>query len=172
MSPVIRIDEDVYRALQTQAEAFIDTPNTVLRRLLGLPPDQAQVDPSAEPTEGSGAPKTSRRRRNRRTTVPRKRAPKGVLLPEPEYEIPLLESLASLGGSASAREVLEALEPRLRLKLTPMDFEVLPSGVVRWKNRAQFVRHQLIQKGDMKSGSRRGYWEISDQGRFRLKKAS
>jgi hypothetical protein len=33
---VIRIDEDVYRDLQARATPFVDTPNAVLRRLLGL----------------------------------------------------------------------------------------------------------------------------------------
>jgi hypothetical protein len=34
----IRIDPDVWRALQKQAEPFVETPNDVLRRLLGLAP--------------------------------------------------------------------------------------------------------------------------------------
>ena len=33
---VIRIDDDVYQALQKLARPFVDTPNSVLRRLLGL----------------------------------------------------------------------------------------------------------------------------------------
>jgi hypothetical protein len=32
----IRIDPEVWRALQKQAEPFVETPNDVLRRLLGL----------------------------------------------------------------------------------------------------------------------------------------
>lgn len=36
MSPVIRIDDEVWRELQKQAEAFIDSPNSVLRKLLNL----------------------------------------------------------------------------------------------------------------------------------------
>lgn len=36
MSKVIRIDEEVYAELQWRARPFEDTPNTVLRRLLGL----------------------------------------------------------------------------------------------------------------------------------------
>jgi len=37
--PTIRIDEEVYAWLQTQARPFEDTPNTVLRRVacLGIP---------------------------------------------------------------------------------------------------------------------------------------
>ncbi len=36
MSPTIRIDEEVFKALQKDAKPFVDTPNDVLRRLLGL----------------------------------------------------------------------------------------------------------------------------------------
>jgi len=32
--PTIRIDEDVYKALQQRGEPFVDTPNSVLRKLL------------------------------------------------------------------------------------------------------------------------------------------
>jgi hypothetical protein len=38
MSPTIRVDDEVYALLQARAEAFIDTPNTVLRRILELEP--------------------------------------------------------------------------------------------------------------------------------------
>ncbi|GAA4934637.1 DUF4357 domain-containing protein [Streptomonospora halophila] len=36
MAPVIRIDDEVYAALQDKAKAFEDTPNDVMRRWLGL----------------------------------------------------------------------------------------------------------------------------------------
>jgi len=36
MAPTIRIDDEVFAALQKGGKAFVDTPNTVLRRLLGL----------------------------------------------------------------------------------------------------------------------------------------
>jgi len=36
MSPSIRVDEEVYGLLQRHAAPFVDTPNSVLRRLLGL----------------------------------------------------------------------------------------------------------------------------------------
>ena len=36
MPPVIRIDDDVFQCLQKQAVPLVDTPNDVLRRLLGL----------------------------------------------------------------------------------------------------------------------------------------
>ena len=36
MTPTIRVDDEVYVLLQERGEAFVDTPNTVLRRILGL----------------------------------------------------------------------------------------------------------------------------------------
>lgn len=36
MSPTIRIDDEVFEALQKHAKPFVDTPNDVLRRILGL----------------------------------------------------------------------------------------------------------------------------------------
>ena len=41
MAPTIRVDDEVYALLQSKAEAFVDTPNTVLRRLLSLEENSA-----------------------------------------------------------------------------------------------------------------------------------
>jgi hypothetical protein len=46
MAPTIRVDDEVYALLQSRAEAFVDTPNTVLRRLLNL------TGSVADPVEG------------------------------------------------------------------------------------------------------------------------
>ena len=42
MSPTIRIDDEVFSKLKGMGEAFVDTPNSVLRRVLGLE-DSANV---------------------------------------------------------------------------------------------------------------------------------
>ena len=36
MAPTIRVDDEVFAALQKRAQPFVDTPNSALRRLLGL----------------------------------------------------------------------------------------------------------------------------------------
>ncbi|MEU3684543.1 DUF4357 domain-containing protein [Streptomyces sp. H23] len=36
MSPTIRVDNEVYEELQKRAKPFVDTPNSTLRRVLGL----------------------------------------------------------------------------------------------------------------------------------------
>ena len=43
MSPTIRISQDTYEHLQEQATPFTDTPDSVIRRLLGLDPADAEA---------------------------------------------------------------------------------------------------------------------------------
>jgi hypothetical protein len=50
MSQVIRIDDDVWAALQKQATPLVDTPNSVLRRILQLP----ERAPSPSTKNGAG----------------------------------------------------------------------------------------------------------------------
>jgi hypothetical protein len=172
MTPRIVIDEDVLGLLKSNAEPFVDTPNTVLRRLLGLPETNGHV-PDAELAEDgddvlSMAPAKRTRQRRRRRRPVAKRAQPGTILSDDEYEVPILAILDARGGRAPTSEVLDELGERLAQRLMPADLEPLASGDIRWRNRAQFVRLRLIERGDMASGSPRGIWEISDQGRDRL----
>ncbi|MDO8635263.1 MAG: hypothetical protein Q7R34_03325 [Dehalococcoidia bacterium] len=43
--PVIRVDNDVWKELQQKAEPLVDTPNTVLRKLLGLDSKKEVITP-------------------------------------------------------------------------------------------------------------------------------
>lgn len=180
MSPTIRIDDDVYEKLKEQAEPFVDTPNTVLRRLLGFDaagqPEDETVD-VAELEPASGAAPKVRGAKPTLTKPPRQpvaragkktkrsRVPNGSLLPETEYDRPLLETLVEFGGSASSRAVVDAVGVKVKNQLTDLDLEKLPSGGIRWENRLQFVRLRLIEKGFMIKESGRGIWAISDEGR-------
>jgi Mrr N-terminal domain len=170
MSPTIRIDSEVLEKLKEHAEPFVDTPNTVLRRILSLPPRAESLVVS----EDGDAPKRSRRRRpakrqtGRRPASARTRAKPGTTLPDEEYELPILTILAENGGRAPTREVIDALGVRLDGRLTEADHDRLASGDIRWRNRAQFVRLKLIERGDMATGSPRGVWEITEEGRDRV----
>jgi hypothetical protein len=175
------VDDEVFRALQERAVPLVDMPNSVIRRLLGLSEDRVddgnmtawQVQ-AGNLVEGDlERPQTRQtKRRGTRSKISTKgkahRAPKGVLLPEPEYELPILQTLIELGGRAPTSELIAALGTRLDGKLKPLDGQRLASGDVRWKNRAQFVRLKLVRGGDMVKDSPRGIWEISDQGRRRV----
>lgn len=181
MAPTIRIDDDVYDRLKEQAEPFVDTPNTVLRRVLGLEKAVGAdvAAPDAEPeavgeakakaaveVRRRAAPRAAKRTAPRGGKKPKRtRVPNGSLLPETEYDRPLLEALVELGGSAPARSVVEAVGERVKDRLTELDRERLPSGGIRWENRLQFVRLRLVEEGFMVKESGRGIWAISDEGR-------
>lgn len=184
MAPTIRVDEDVYDALKRRAEPFVDTPNSVLRRLLGLAdqvgilgephfertdPRPPELAPSAiRPRSRSASAKSRARKRRRKVRAKRRRVPRGLLVPDSEYEVPILEILEERGGRAPTREVVNTLEKRLGARLTEMDRQTTVSGETRWRSRAQFVRLRLVEAGEMLSDSPRGVWEISDKGRRRL----
>jgi len=157
----IVVDDDVFEALQGEAEPLIDDVNSVLRRILGLETRAEVVDLRFE---GPAAKRLGRRRTRRKSRSGSPRAARGTLLPESEYEMPLLETLAQHGGRAPSSEAIDAVGRILDERLK----DLLPSGEIRWRNRTQFVRLRLTQTGDLVKGSPRGIWEISDQGRQRL----
>jgi hypothetical protein len=152
MSISIEIDDEVFKVLKNQAEPFVDTPNTVLRRLLGV--DRAE-DPLAGVAE--------------KTVEGVTRAVPGMLLPEREYEVPILRYLDERGGRAPSREVVEAVGDVLGSRLSELDKQELHSGGIRWQKRAAFVRLRLVERGELVEKSPRGTWEISDKGRERLR---
>jgi hypothetical protein len=92
----------------------------------------------------------------------------GSILPEREYERPILRSLVEMGGSASAKAVTDRVGELLDSRLTLTDRETNRSGEVRWRNRAAFARLRLVERGLLRSDSRRGVWEISPGGREAL----
>lgn len=169
MSPTIRIDDGVYEALKSLAEPFVDTPNDVLRRVLSL--DDGGSEKRDAPNDAAPQKQSSiRKKALRKAGKPkRSRLPAGALLPEAEYELPLLTALDELGGSAPTSEVLDRLGKKLESRFTPQDRETYgASGTVRWRNRAQFVRDKLVKGGEMSSTSPRGIWEITRAGRERI----
>jgi hypothetical protein len=171
VTPNITIDDEVLALLKSHAEPFVDTPNTVLRRLLGLASTNGDLTDGFLVAEEAAAPVAQQRTRRQRKRTRRggtKRAQPGTILPDEEYDIPILQILDTHGGRAPTREVLDELGEVLGDRLTPTDHEKLGSGDIRWRNRAQFVRLRLIDSGDMAKGSPRGLWEITDQGRDRL----
>jgi hypothetical protein len=170
----IQIDEEVWELLKERAEPFVDTPNSVIRKLLELPAaTNGHVSGAVALVSDTEGARTTRqrsrgRRSKRRVTPSVPRAQTGTILRDEEYQLPILSILDERGGRAPAREVIDELGKRLQDRLMPADHEELASGDIRWRNRAQFVRLRLIQLGDMKKDSPRGLWEISEQGRDRL----
>ncbi len=177
MSKTIEVDEDVFASLQARAEPLVDDVNSVLRRVLGLPGDRPRsaVTASAAATRSRTAHRPSPEARKTKSPKPTRktqRAQRGTLLPESDYELPILQALKEKGGSAPASHVIERVGELLADSLTPADNEILESGLIRWKSRTQFVRLRLAQRGDMVTGSPRGVWEISPQGLKRLEESA
>ena len=178
MTPSIEIDEEVFELLKSHAEVFIDTPNDVLRRLLGLSANGHQL---AAPATANGAsqptlplptpPTTKRQQRGRGGKEKSRRAAPGSLLPESEFEEPILRYLASQdGGRAPSREVVDSVGSELDKAglLGTADKEELGSGEIRWKSRAAFVRLRLVEKEELDKQAPRGTWQITDKGRQRV----
>jgi hypothetical protein len=191
MSPTVRIDEEVYEKLKENAEPFVDTPNTVLRRLLGLGPagssdlQQAadtDADESADallnesndglspqvrpPSPAAGRPrKAAARKATVKKKARRTRVPSGALLPEERYWLPLLTALVEFGGHAPYRQLVDRVGELLKNDLTDLDLAPLNTGGIRWQSRLQFVRLRLVEQGLMVRESGRGVWAISEEGR-------
>jgi hypothetical protein len=90
----------------------------------------------------------------------------GDFTPTDAYWIPILESLEDLGGRGRTDEVLDLVEKKMAGTLKPQDHELLPSGIsVRWRNRAQWQRQNMVQRGFIAANSPRGSWEITPAGR-------
>lgn len=120
--------------------------------LEGKPPSPPVTPPPTPPTppKGEGA----------------KRAKSGEITPRTSYTLPILEALIDMGGSGRMIKVLDRVLNKMRDTLKPKDFDKVPSGTsIRWRNRAQWVRHRLINEGYLKKDSPRGIWEITDAGR-------
>jgi hypothetical protein len=168
----IEIDQDVFEVLKERAEPFVDTPNSVLRRVLGL----AEVENDASSSSNRQSPPLTvietpkRRRRDGRSRT--KRAPAGSLLPEAEYVAPILRVIAEKGGRAPAREVIDGVGVIVDERLTSLDKERMANGAIRWHNRVQFTRLRMVDQGLLKKGSPRGVWEITDEGAQQLSSES
>jgi Mrr N-terminal domain len=180
--PLIEIHDETFAELQRRAVPLVDTPDSVIRVLLGLDPLPANGNPpgavvdragplpsatAARPAVPSGGPRQARAARQR--SGKRERAPRGSLLEEAAYELPILQILEAHNGEAPKNTVLDELEPMIASQLKPADHQPYEQGgEPRWRKRAQFVRLRLIERHEMERGER-GVWTIAEGGRERLR---
>jgi hypothetical protein len=161
MPTQIEIDQEVWAELQRRAVPLVDTPNTVIRALLGL---ELNGDRPATAAPNRVSSPRSRRRTSKRRRTGGSRAPAGSLLPESEYELPILRALVEMNRRAPTREVVDRVGEMISDRLTDLDKEVLASGDIRWRNRVQFTRLKMVEDGLLAKNSPRGTWEITDAG--------
>lgn len=169
MTRTIEISEELYEILEREARPFVETtPQAVLSRLLDeYLAEQGSLQDVATATDSRSKQRQGARRQSR-SPGRAKRASRGSLLPEREYELPILRALKETGGSAPSSVVTTAVGEELADRLTEVDKERLRSGGVRWKNRVQFTRLRMIEEGLLEKNSPRGTWEISEKGRQQL----
>ena len=147
-SRVIRVEEDVYKALQKRATPLEDTPSSVIRRLI------EQV----EEFWAAG-----------RMTAPI-RVPEATVLPsdrranpQREFRRPILEALVGVGGRSQAEAVLTHVHERMKRRLSKFDHTTISTGEERWRVYARWERKNMELEG-LITGPR-GVWEITDKGR-------
>ena len=136
---VIRVDDEVWRALQKKALPFEDTPNSVLRRVLKV----------------NGV-------RSRKNAAPR--LPRGQRTRQEDFRQPILRALYEMGGSGKTTEVLDRVKEMIGDKLTDADHATMKRGEIRWRNTAQWERNTMVEDGLLKKNSPRGIWELTEKG--------
>lgn len=139
--PTIRIDDEVFAALQQKARPFIDTPNHVLRRLLDL-----------DATEQKGRSRMKGSKQYIGAT------------PQQAFRAPIIDALRQLGGSGHAEDALKIVFKHMQSHLKPCDYESMKSGEARWRLNARWERKNMLAEGLLKPDSPRGFWELTAKG--------
>jgi hypothetical protein len=161
--------------LEAKVSRTVEVPDEVFAFLRQLIREIAGLEvagdgaPAIEPVE-TAAPSAGSRIVE--VTIPdTERAYPGLILREVAYELPVLDVVDELGGSAPSRKVIDLVGAYLDSKglLTEMDKKRLKSGEIRWRARAAFARKHLAERGDLDGNAPRGVWTITEQGRQRVR---
>lgn len=172
------ISLDAWDAWKRAAKPF-ELPDDVLRRVFSVGrakalPTEVKTTAASKAASKTGSPTASRSaQRSQKSGGKRSRVASDLLLPETEYEVPILKALAEAGGRRPTREVIDAVGRALDGRLTATDHQpIRDGGPPRWQNRVQFARLRLVKAGLMNARSPRGVWEISPAGEQRLKEGA
>ena len=92
-------------------------------------------------------------------------------IPGKEYRLPILTVLSEHDGRYYGKEVEKIIGRRMKSQFNDADMEVLSDGFTkRWEKMVQFQRLRMVKEGLLLSNSPRGLWEISEKGKYYLKK--
>lgn len=87
-------------------------------------------------------------------------------LPNEAYQMPILDALLALGGSAKAGDVLDQVGRLMTSQLQAPDLALLRSNnEPTWRKSAQWARREMVLKGLLRDDAPWGHWELSEQGR-------
>mgnify|MGYP003577555517 CR=1 FL=1 len=149
--PTVRLEDDVFEALKKLAEPFVDTPSTVVRRLL----EEKGVLSKRTPDSITKLAAKAYRRNGQ------------ALTPQATYEIFLLHVLArEFGGKGHKRDVTHAV---IRLMQNrglngAADLDPVASGETKAENTITWARNALKDRGLISRLSARGIWELTAEG--------
>jgi hypothetical protein len=167
--PEIHIEDDVFEGLQTLAKPFVDTPSTVIRRLLedrkvlsksgdGEP---SSLDAASEANVASkGRFDPSNKGQDRSTCLTVQQVCETFLL----YVL-----LTEFEGKAKKAEATQAV---VKLMTThgffkPADLEQESSGETKAEYIVSWTRNALKDTGMISQDSQRGIWELTSKGWFK-----
>jgi hypothetical protein len=156
--PTIRIEDDVLEGLKQLAEPFVDTPSSVIRRLLeekGLIAKQPAAPPRA----------TGLQKLSSSTAL--------ELTPQPVYEQFLLVTLEDeFKGRGDKRSVTQAVLERMskRGMISTADLELVSTGETKAENTISWGRNALKERGHLVRSSPRGIWELTPDGHAAAKR--
>ncbi len=187
MTKEIEIDDDVLEGLKILAEPFVDTPNTVIKRLLeekgiltlskgiisntrkqALTPPKEGIISSAR----KGALTPPNRYYGGEGIIARTRAKHGEVTSQVTYEKYLLKSLwKDFKGHAPKSEVTEVVIANMEEAgiLKEIDYEAVSTGESRAENTIAWSRNALKERGLIKDDSPRGIWELTQEGIYEAK---
>jgi len=163
--PTIRIDSDVFERLQALAEPFIDTPNSVIRRLLDKSSGTftPQASNPSMPKSVIGSP----------LAVPKGAAGKKfALTPQPIYETFLLYALATkFNGAGHKQDVTKVVLELMKSNgyINDADLETVSTGESKAANTVSWGRNALKDDGLISRNSQKGVWELTQEGLVKAK---
>ena len=155
MNP-IEVDSEVYYQIKKRADTSLDSPNSVLRRVFGL---AAEPDTLNEADSDSELP-----HHFPPSHKPRKRAPTELLIPVSDYQYPIIDATAELGGDAERDAILERVRWKIEPIIKPVDLEPMSSGEPRWRTRAIRCKTEDLSGRYLASDAPIGFWRLTEQG--------
>jgi len=147
--PSITISDESYAALQELAEPLVDTPDTVIARLV-----RAYRSPAK-----TGHDRKSRGVRDQ-VSQDGVRARRGEATPRQVYRDALLKVLRDARGELETAKAIEGVGNLLKDRLQPVDMAKLPTGEERWINSIRFARKDLVDQGKLDGRAPHGIWRL------------
>ena len=146
--PTIDISGSTLMRLQMRADPLVDTPDTVIQRILDM-------------TDSGPPPKHQAVWWGPGTLKHRIRAPKGAKTPTAEIRSVLYKVLKEAGGELGTSEAIDRVGEVMKDKWNEVDLAPLKSGEVRWRNTVRWTYVELTKEGIIDENSGHGRWRLT-----------